>query len=175
MVGSDLDDTFWDFMTPLLIKYNEKYKDNLKCEDISDYDIRLFIKPECTDIFKEFVDDNFIMNLKPKENAVEVISKINEKHNLVFPTSGHPKTATSRDKKLSQIFSWYSTKQLIVCQNKQLLKLDYLFDDCFKNVDGSEYKCLLFEQPWNVRRNNLTENIRRVNNWSNINNIFFGG
>jgi 5'(3')-deoxyribonucleotidase len=52
-IGIDLDDTLNELLNKWLYDYNQKYSDNLKRDDVIDWDWTKFVKPECgKDIYK---------------------------------------------------------------------------------------------------------------------------
>lgn len=161
-IGIDLDDTLNNLISTLLIPYNQKYDDNLSMDDITDYKIHKFLRPECTNIFKEFAKDNLLYSLNPEPYSIEVLTRLNKKHTIYFVTAAHASTIRIRDKWLAKHFKFYSTGQLINCRDKHLLRLDVLVDDCIAQ-HGGEYHSLLYDKPWN--RNS---DINRVFGWLDV-------
>ena len=150
IVGVDLDDTIYKFVEPLLKKYNIVYHDNIKFEDITNYHIHNFLRPECKNIFKDFANKAFFEDIVIDDDVKKELKKINEKYQLYFVTAGAPITIRDRDKILSRNLDWYSSSQLIACKDKHLLKLDYLIDDCQHNLEGlNDYVGILIDKPWN--------------------------
>lgn len=147
--------------------YNKKYNDNLKLEDIKEYTIHKFLKPECKNVFEEFATDELFESIEIEQDVIDTLTKLNENHTLVFPTAGHPYTMRARDILLNKHLPFYKTKQLIMTHYKKLLKLDVLIDDCLDNfIDFNGVK-LLVNKPWNRDNyNNLV--LDRVYNWNQI-------
>lgn len=153
IVGVDIDDTITDFVEPLLERYNNVYHDNVKFTDITDYYIKQFLKPECTNIFKEFANKQFFADTVIKEYIKNELRKLNDKYDLYFVTAGAPITIRDRDKMLSRNLDWYTSSQLIVCRDKGMLKLDYLIDDNVTNCEVGDYDGILITRPWNLYSN----------------------
>jgi 5'(3')-deoxyribonucleotidase len=173
MIGIDLDDTTFNFMPYIIERYNKKYNDNLTIDTFTNYNVRLFIKKECENLFEEFRDDDLFLNATPKDDAVEVITWLNKKDDVIFPTAGHPCTRNARDLLLKRTFSWYKSEQLYMCPDKHLLRIDTLIDDCIDNVIDKHYRAIVFTQPWNKSLNvNNYFGMFRVNNWLDIANIY---
>jgi len=162
----DLDDCCYDFIEPLLTRYNVVYNDNLKFSDIVDYRIKKFLKPECKNIFKEFADKDFFNSITLEPHVVKELTKLNERYDLYFCTAGAPITIRDRDKMLSRNLDWYTSSQLIVCRDKAMLKLDYLVDDCLDNVTKGDYTGIIYTKPWNMYGD--YPNSRRVNGFNEI-------
>jgi 5'(3')-deoxyribonucleotidase len=168
IIGIDMDDSIFDFIPSVLKKYNEAYNDNVQYEDITDYGIAKFLKPECKNIFQEFANDELFLNLEPKENAVEVITDLNKQHDVYFISAGHPYTAKARDQILQKTFDWYKSKQLILCPPKKLMKVDLLIDDCIDNVISGEYESILFTEPWNKEFDAKSWDILKADGWNDV-------
>lgn len=151
IVGVDLDDTVYPFVAPLLEKYNKAYQDNLTTEDITNYKISQFLKPECHNIFKEFANKEFFKCITFDPKVVKALTELNEEYTLYFVTAGAPITVRDRDKMLARNLDWYTSSQLVICRDKSLLKLDYLIDDCYANCYKGDYMGIMVKQPWNIK------------------------
>ena len=167
----DLDDTIYPFIPKILERYNEKYSDNLNISNITDYKIKNFIKPECENIFKEFANKSLFDNITLTSDVKDTLSILNNKYNIFFTTSGHPKTTKHRDKLLSRNLPWYSSSQIISIKYKDFIYADYLIDDCLDNfTEYSMYRGILKTQPWNL--SNPSSNEIRINNFSEVLKVF---
>lgn len=172
LVGVDLDDCLWNFVEPLLDRYNQDNGKNLKKSDITKYDFSDKVNMKMKEFFKKYATEDFFQTVQPNEYAVEAINIMSKRDDcrIFFVTSGATQTIHWRDKRLGQLFDWYTSKDLIVCRNKQLLMLDYLFDDSPDNIgirDGIApvYKNIIFNQPWNV---NIQKFYGNINSWKII-------
>lgn len=159
-----MDETINAFIYNLLYTYNERYNDNVKFDDINDYDISKFLKFECKNIFAEFCDNEFMSSLKLVHGAKDVIDRLHRFDDVYFVTAGYPETVLARHVWLSKHFKWYSSKNLIICNNKQMLMLDILIDDHYDNLVGGTYEPILIDKPWNKKYNVQT----RVCSWFEI-------
>lgn len=167
-----MDDTTFDFVKPLLVQYNEIYNDNVRFENIIDYQIHRYLKPECENVFKDVVDDDFIYNLKPMQDAKQIIDWLNKHYDVYFASAGHPSTMKARDKLLSKTFDWYSTRQLIRCVDKWVLDFDVLIDDCIDNLLEFKSAKVLMSRPWNEDIDITNSVILRADNWIDILDLF---
>lgn len=163
-IGIDIDETINCQISEILKKYNKKYDDNLIIDNITDYNIHKFLKPECKNIFKEFCTNKLLKNLIMTQDTISALTELNNKYKIYFVTSAHPKTLKTRDKWLSKNLNWYTTKQLIVCRKKSLLNLTFLIDDCFDNLIHGAYSKILVTKPWNKNIDTDKFAISRVNN-----------
>lgn len=149
IVGVDLDETLNDMIQQMLPLYNAAYSDNLAFSDITAYDITKFIKPDCENFFGEFCSDAFMAGLNCRRRDVEALTFLQKECDLYFVTAGYAETIPSRHRWLAEMFPFYDGSQLIACRNKQLLKLDYLIDDCAENLKELTGKGILIDKPWN--------------------------
>lgn len=149
-IGIDIDDTITtNFTQTLLDLYNKKYNDNLSLSDITDYDLQSFLKPECEDIFAEFIDETFIMSLNIPSSTIEALTKMNEEHEVYFITAAFPNSIEWRHKLLQAYLPWYNVNQLVMCRSKYLLDIDFLIDDNPYNLAKAKYKGIIIDKPWN--------------------------
>lgn len=167
-IGIDIDETINNQISEILKLYNKKYDDNLIINDITDYSIHKFLKPECNNVFKEFCTNKLLKSLIMAQDTINALTELNSKYKVYFVTSAHPKTLKVRDKWLSKYLSWYTTKQLIVCRKKSLLNLTVLVDDCFENLIHGTYSKILVTKPWNKNIDTDKFAISRVNNISDV-------
>lgn len=176
----DIDCVVNNLVSALLAKYNEKYNDSLTLDDITDYDITQFVKPECENIFKEFCTDEFLENLELQPKAKEVIEELIQYHDLYFVSSTFPSHVCAKDQWLQKNIKWYDSSKLIICRNKTLVHGDVLIDDCLGNFVFDPRKCpvrlnIVFDRPWNHNYNVDNANTIRANGWEEIKNIILQG
>lgn len=146
----DIDETLNDLIETILPIYNTKYQDNVTINDITEYNIHKFLKPECSDIFKEFMTDSLIENLQVNRGAVEALTELSKDNDIYFLTSAHPKSVLPKHKWLQKHFPFYHSDRLIICHDKGMVKGDIIIDDCVDYLKNSS--CLikiLFRKPWN--------------------------
>ena len=150
-VAVDLDDTVWDFVSPLLERYNKAYNDNVRKEQITDWNIHSFLKPECKSIFAEFGDDDFYSKLRIKPSTKRRLKFINRHANLYFVTACHSATMLNRSKALARELPWFNDSQLVKLNVKQNFNCDCLVDDCIGNCIDTAGEAFLVAQPWNSK------------------------
>lgn len=152
-----MDGTLNNMIDKLIDEYNDRYSDHIKLSDIKQYDFQRMLKPECKDIFSEFCNFTFMLDLDIADGAVEVLSDLATQHNIYFVTAGHPYTMGARDIWLRKHFDFYEYGMLVNCVDKRLLKMDILVDDYLDQfADGADYYGILFHQPWNEQDESIT-------------------
>lgn len=169
----DLDDVVWDFVGNLLQRYNLKYRDSLTKDNITDWDIGKFISPECKNIFKEFVNEDFFCDLRVHSKIKTTLELINEYADLYFVTAGHSKSIYERSVVLKRDLKWFKDSQLVKLSDKSKFLCDYLVDDNWDNCLNSNGKAYLVDQPWNQQKDLSGTNIKRATVLEALDEILF--
>lgn len=170
----DVDEVINNLVEKILVEYNKQYNDSLTLNDITDWEVKKFIKPECENIFTEFGTDEFLSSLELQPKAKEVIGKLMAKYNFYFVTSTYPDHVRVKDEWLKRSIPQYDSGMLVVCRDKHLVHGDILIDDCIGNFtldhtkDSPVKYNFIFDKPWNrsVQEDN-TKNFR-VHGWDEI-------
>lgn len=113
-----------------------------------------------------------------KENAYEVIEKLNEKYELYIVSSYHIPDAPYQEgnhlkakmEYLQKQLPFLNTNQIIFADNKSFMNFDIRIDDSIRHLTESETR-LLFDAYNNqmISQEELEEkHIRRVMNWQEI-------
>ena len=129
IVALDLDDTLFEFVVPLLDKYNLRYNDRVCYDDITDWDIHQFLKPECKNIFEEFATEGFFEELFIPVSVVGWLSALNVIANIRFVTAGNSRTIPWRAALLRRELDFFEDSMLIKLTDKSILISDYFVDD----------------------------------------------
>jgi 5'-nucleotidase len=169
-IGIDCDDVLNCLVEKWLQDYNIEYNDNLQKEDIKSWDIVSYTKPECGDkIYKFLGQPNFFRNLDIKPNAQEVTKWLSEFYDLYIVTAYDRRACKDKAEWIMEHFPHIPEKNIIFCNHKGLLKLDYLIDDGFHNIVDF-YKTnpygtgIIFDEPWNRDIENK-EAYHRAEDW----------
>ena len=163
----DIDGVVDDLVEQITNKYNEAYNDNLTIEQITEYNMNLFTKPECEDVFEEFCTPELILNMNPIEGAVEAVTKLMEEHEFYFVTSTIPENVGYKNAWLKEFFPLYTEKMLVVTYDKSIVPGDILIDDYGENLNNNIGLNLLYNRPWNTGIQEKP-NYKRVYNWEDI-------
>lgn len=166
----DIDGVVDNLVELVIERYNEKYDDELKKEDVTDYDMNLFTKPECQNVFKEFCTDELIASMTPYEGSVKVITELMKSNNydFYFLTSTFPHNVGAKHEWLKKFFPLYNERMLMVSYRKDLVYGDILIDDCPANMSKNVSFNFLFDQPWNKGFGDAYVNLWHVENWEDI-------
>jgi len=152
LIMLDVDAVVADLHAEWLRLYNHDYNDQLMVEEITDWDMTKFVKPECgKSIYKYLEFPDLYNQIQPIDGALSGVKHLRSLgHRVVFATSGtysHPK------------YHWLVRndfdpgewgRDYMVVHDKGLLKGDLLIDDRPKNIeDFGSPKSIIFSQPWN--------------------------
>ena len=174
IIGVDVDNVVNNLTERVLQVYNSDNNDTLTINDITEYHMQDFVKPECRDNFyKYFVDERVWKNVSVINNCVEVVKKYHDLgHTIYFVTSTEPINVSTKANWLQKKFPFLDICERLICiQNKQLLEgIDILIDDCYENLAGGKYLKVLVEYPWN-KKAKLSWDMAKCKNWKEINRV----
>jgi len=148
----DADDVLVEATIPAIERYNTEYNENLKLEDIKDFNMVECVK-EGTSIEKYYEEPGFYRTFLPRPGMQECIRKLAEEGHELFIATSSPVTGI-----LDKIgcyeehfpeFSW-AKGNIIPITKKYVLSGDIIIDDKLENVleSSCSYK-LLVDAPWN--------------------------
>lgn len=148
----DADDVLVEATLPAIERYNKEYKENLKLEDIKDFDMVECAKPG-TSIDKYYEEPGFFRTFLPRPGMQECIARLEQEGHRLFIATSSPQIAL--DDKIACYeehfpeFTW-EKRNIIPITPKYLLVGDVMIDDKMENILLS--KCqhkLLVDAPWN--------------------------
>lgn len=148
IVACDMDDCIYSFVQPLLQKYNLMYNDNVHSEDIIDWDIHQFLKPECKNVF-ELCTESFFESLYIPQKNKEWLESLNVVADIRFVTAGCSETILWRAKLLKRELPFFKDYMLVKLSEKELFKADFLIDDNEKHTINTDATSYLIKKPWN--------------------------
>lgn len=155
--------------------YNEDSGDNLSPQDIKEYHIEKFVKPEYRDNFyKYFLDKRVWQRIKVVDGCQEVIEKLwNEGYNIIFVTKTECENLVKKRNWLNRTFPFIGAKNirnmLYSAPKKQLIRADIAIDDGLFNLIGDRtYYSICLDKPYNQTDDSLIPNFIRTYNWHEI-------
>lgn len=167
----DMDDTMEQLLEALVSRANERFGRNAAVEDVTDWSIVCAFpgiqKKQVLDLMYEA---GFWEDVKPIPGAAEALRHFMEEGHEVYVV-----TATEFDhvrdkmeKVLFRYFPFISPRQVIITGRKQMIRGDVLIDDGIHNLEGGEYKKILFTKPYNRAYDAEANGMVRVHNWDEI-------
>lgn len=169
----DVDGVIADTHKTWLEMYNRDYNDSLKVSDITRWALHEFVKPECGRKIYEYLErPNFYDNTPMIPDALTGVRFLRELgHRVIFVSAGFHESKIrwlGRMGFLTEFpykddFRPSTATDVILCNDKSLIKGDYLIDDRPENLLSFE-RGFLFTQPWNAD----SYQGNRVDNWIDI-------
>lgn len=176
-IAIDLDNTVIS-TTETLVKYiNERLPVNLTMDDITTYSIEAALPEQFRWVVDNgFRDKNMWKGVHLLPDCVEVIETLyNDGHEIFFATSSLPENLRKKINHLSRNMPFfpkdYVWKHTINIQDKYLLNVDILIDDCLEHAlhPLKQYESLLIDYPWNRGKDvDGTNYVIRVFDWWDI-------
>lgn len=170
IVAVDVDGTVAGLHPVWLGRYNYDFNDNLQVEDIVDWNIHQFAKPECGKQMYKYIEDPSLYNdVLPITGSLEVISELKvERKDLrfVYVTNSTIGTAGRKYTWLKQYGFLDKQDDYVEAKDKSLIKADMLIDDYQENLISFIGYKLLLHSAWN--RAFRHPDVCRVNNWFDI-------
>ena len=162
----DCDDVMQNFCEVWIKYLNKQYHKSYTIEDITDWDISKFYPGSKKDFFECTRKKSFWKKIEPKSMSQFMIQALAHDFDIHILTAGNYETIYHRvEEVIKKYFPFIPERNVICCQNKQLVKGDYLIDDNIDNLIGGEYKGILFTTPHNKNINEKEYGVIRVNNW----------
>jgi 5'-nucleotidase len=166
----DIDGVLGELHTPWLAMYNNEFKDNLKVEDITTWNLDGFVKPACGRKIYEYLDLPLYKQVIPIAGAVDGVNALRKRgHQVKFVT--HSWGIDRFDWLVKWGFllePWKRSKDLFFCMDKASIIGDVLIDDYEKNLTPRKLS-ILFDQPWNrLSWNPEAGNMVRAVSWTAI-------
>lgn len=167
-LGIDIDSVIADILPPWINFYNTEYGDNLCIDQITEWSINKFTKPECgLKIFEYLERPDFYEHVKPIEGAIEGIELLREYGFKIYYVSACvPNTMDQKVRWMQKYIKSFDWKQLCFSYDKSIIDVDALIDDGPHNLDASPgyISTIRFDQPYNTR----TAANAHAKDWSNM-------
>lgn len=169
-IGIDLDSTLNNLNEVWLDRYNEDYNDNLK--HFKKWDATYGIKSECDiKIYDYLKESGFFYNLDIQPNARRVVDLLSKKYDLYIVTAYQASTCVDKTNWIMEHLPSIDVRNIIFCNNKSVLNLDYLIDDGPHNILGFKQVGVIFDMEYN-QHIPINEKRFRVKNWNEIEKLF---
>lgn len=152
----DIDGVLNTLDTTVIEIYNEDSGDSLSPQDITEYHIEKFVKPEYAETFhKYFLDKRVWQRIEVVKGCQDAIKKLwNEGYNIIFVTKTECENLVKKRNWLNRTFSFIGAnnmrKILFSAPRKQLIRADIAIDDGLFNLIGDRtYYSICFDKPYN--------------------------
>ena len=170
----DIDGVLNTLDTTVIDIYNEDSGDSLSPQDITEYHIEKFVKPEYAENFyKYFLDKRVWQRIGVVDGCQDAIKKLwDERYNIIFVTKTECENLVKKRNWLNRTFPFIGAnnmrKILFSAPNKQLIRADVAIDDALFNLTGDRtYYSICFDKPYN-QTDEPTPCFTRAFNWSEV-------
>lgn len=152
LIGIDLDSTINNLETEWFADYNRLYDDCITEEQLTDWNMVHILKQECgTKIFDLLTPDLFA-RCAPRQDSVEVVQSLSEKHDVVIVTACFPNTFDAKRDWVRKYLPFLHKDNFIGAFRKELVRMDVLIDDGLHNFcygrNGTKLN-IVYDRPWN--------------------------
>lgn len=170
-IAVDVDETINNLMTKALEMCNKETGESFTIDDLTDYDLFACLPYEYAHAMKNiFLRKELWDSLSPSEDAQWGIKKlINKGYDVYLATATDPINFHWKVEWIKHYFPFVSSDNIIRINNKGLLHVDVMVDDCADYLTSNMicYR-ILVNKPWNKKTYAEAYGMRRCNNWSDI-------
>ena len=170
----DIDGVLNTLDTTVIEVYNEDSGDSLSPQDITEYHIEKFVKPEYRENFKNyFLDKRVWQRINVIGGCQDAIKKLwDEGYSIIFVTKTECENLVKKRNWLNRTFPFIGAnnmrKILFSAPNKQLIRADIAIDDSLDNLLGDRtYYSICYDKPYN-QTDKLIPMFTRAYSWQNI-------
>lgn len=137
----DFDGVIYNLVKDALEIYNKSHNTSIKYEDIKNYHVP-------NEMLKAFNQVKYLN--KDKDNAIEYIKKLSEKHDIYILTASAQENLVEKIRWIEKNLPFIGYKKLIIAQNKYMVDCDVIIDDYEWNIIGHKAKFrFLVDAPYN--------------------------
>lgn len=169
----DLDDTLTYMVEYLLEVYNSEYQDNLKIEQITEWDLSKVVKPECGEaVVNYFKRPGWFLNPAPRKDAQKYLKKLVGKgHDIVIASAyaNSPESCPDKYAYVRKHFPFIEKNSIFFLNKKDKLVGDVIIDDGWHNVRNFYGRKIIFDKPWNKKPAHfILGRVDRATNWKEV-------
>jgi len=164
----DMDDTIEQLSLGWINYLNDRYGTHTAFEDHNHWNMSLAFPTLTREQVYAALDDEALWSyVKPIPGAPETLKRLtDEGHKIYIVTaSGYTRIAAKMDQVLFRYFPFIGWEQVIITQNKHLIAGDVLIDDGVHNLQGGNYRKILFHARYNADFDEKSVGAVRVYNW----------
>ncbi len=167
----DMDDTMEQLLEALVKRANERFGRNASVNEVTDWTIVCaFPGIKKRQILDLMYEPGFWEDVKPVPGAAEALRHFMDEGHKIYVVTATELEHVHRKMQdvLFRYFPFLSPQQVIIISRKQMIRGDVLIDDGIHNLEGGEYKKILFTRPYNRDYDAEANDMIRVHNWDEI-------
>ena len=164
----DMDDTIEQLLRAWVRRVNEKYARQVTVDDVTDWNVAApypgLTRDQVYDVISE---KGFWKSVEPMPGAQDALKHFLDAGHTVYIVTATPYAHLQEkmDDVLFRYFPFLTWDQVIVTTRKQLIRGDVLIDDGIHNLEGGNYRKILFTAPHNRYYDAAANGMIRVNSW----------
>ena len=173
-IAIDFDSTLFPTLEKVLELYNKRHETNIELSQITTYSLYNSLPTEVADeLIELFVEKETYDNLQPYKGAIKTIKSLVEQgHEIYIATSTDVRNMEWKEQLLQKHFPFIPKNNLIRINNKALLSVDVMIEDCLDNLTHTFAERICLDQPWNRdKEKDYVYSIHRIHHWGEITNI----
>ena len=148
-IAIDLDNVIWDLSSSWLECYNEKTGENVKPEDITDYDIGKFVEKPY-ELFNILYSRIFWQHINIEPAIIKTITSLkNHGVDIKIVTATDYEIARPKFDRLLELIPALKKEDLIIAYDKSWIDAEWLIDDNPANLKSYTNNRILIDQPYN--------------------------
>ena len=167
----DMDDTIEQLLDAWVSRANEKFGRDVSLDEITGWNVAApYTGLTREEIYGVTYEPGFWSSIKPMPGAAEALKHfMDEGHEVYIVTATEIEHVEEKMKGLLfRYFPFLSWNQVIITGRKQLIRGDVLIDDGIHNLEGGDYRKILFTAPHNRFYDAEANGIIRVNTWEEV-------
>ena len=164
----DMDDTLEQLLKAWVNRVNEKFGRQATLEDIVDWNVaKAYPGLTRKEVYDVTYEPGFWESVEPMPGAAEALKHfMAEGHEVYVVTATEPEHVEEKmNRLLFRYFPFLTWSQVILTGRKQLIRGDVLIDDGIHNLEGGDYKKILFTAAHNRFYDAEAHGMIRVNTW----------
>lgn len=169
-IAIDVDWVMAKLLHKWLEYYNILFEEELTPEDISEWSIVNFVKPEAEDVMLNILNlPDFYRDLAIRSTAVDAIQELSQYYEILIVTDYFTKESfKAKYDWLREHLPFVPRENLVFTGNKSLVLADYLIDDGVHNLENFCGTGILYDAPYNREETRY----KRVHSWGEIKDYF---
>ncbi len=167
----DMDDTIEQLLKTWVSRANEKYGRNVTLDEITDWNVAApYPGISKKEICKITYEPGFWSSIEPMPGAAEALKHFMDAGHEVFIVTATEIEHVEEKMKglLFRYFPFIFWDHVIITSRKQMIRGDVLIDDGIHNLEGGEYKKIMFTAPHNRNYDAEANGMIRVHTWDEI-------
>lgn len=172
----DVDGVLADIYWKWLQYYNAIFDDNLKVEDVKQWNWKGIVKEGTEQYMLNILNTHkFYRDLPTTQDSKRVLKALNRTNDVYIVTDYFTRMSLkSKHDWILENFPFINQNQIVLTSSKHIIDGDYIIDDNINNLTSFKGKGLLFDSPHNRCEDHRLRlyNIDRVYSWQHISDYF---